>query len=50
MLLLLITSVQGTYNYIPKTHHVSRVHNGAVLLWLQFIVDVLHDKRFVFLH
>jgi hypothetical protein len=33
--------MQGTYNYIPKTRHISRVHNGAVFLWLQFIVDVM---------
>ena len=33
--------MQVTYNYIPKTHHVSGVHNGTALLWLQFIVDVL---------
>jgi hypothetical protein len=33
--------MQGTYNYIPKTRHISRVYNGAVFLWLQFIVDVM---------
>jgi len=33
--------MQGTYNYIPKTRHVSRAYNGAAFLWLQFIVAAL---------
>jgi hypothetical protein len=33
--------MQGTYKYIPKTHHVTRVYNGAAFLWLQYTVDVM---------
>ena len=33
--------MQGTYNCIPETNHVSRVYNVAAILWLQFTVDVM---------
>jgi hypothetical protein len=44
------TRVQGIYNYIPKSDHVSRVHNVATVLSLHVVVLVMlisHDKRFV---
>jgi hypothetical protein len=41
LLLSVITFMQGTYNYIPETRHVSRVNNGAACLLLQFIVDAM---------
>jgi len=33
--------MQGIYNYTIKTNHVSRVHNVAAILWLQFMVHVM---------
>jgi hypothetical protein len=41
LLLLFITFMQIVYNYIPETHHVSRVHTLAAILWLQFVVRVM---------
>jgi hypothetical protein len=32
LLLLLITFMHGIYNYIPETHHVSRVYSVAAIL------------------
>jgi len=31
----------GTYNYVPETHHVSRVYSVAAILYLQFILRVM---------
>jgi hypothetical protein len=36
-----ITFVQGIYNYIPQTDHVSTVYNLAAILWLQYIVHIM---------
>ena len=33
--------MQGIYNYIPKTNHVSRVCSVAAILYLQFMVHVM---------
>jgi hypothetical protein len=33
--------VQGIYNYIPETNHVSKVWSVAAILWLQFMVHVM---------
>jgi hypothetical protein len=49
LLLLLITFIQDTYNYIPQTNHVSRVYNIAVVVWLEFMTHVILNKRFVIL-
>jgi hypothetical protein len=38
LLLLLIIFMQGVYNYIPETKHVSRVYNLAHILCLQYII------------
>jgi hypothetical protein len=32
LLLFVITFMQGVYNCIPETNHVSRVHNIAAIL------------------
>jgi hypothetical protein len=36
-----ITFIQGVYNYIPKTNHVSRVHSLTAVLYLQFVLHVM---------
>ena len=33
--------MQGTYNYIPNTNHVSRVYSVAAVLNLQFVLHVM---------
>jgi hypothetical protein len=33
--------MQGIYNYIPGTNHVSTVYNVAGILWLQFTLHVM---------
>jgi len=33
--------MQGIYNYIPETKHISRVYSVAAILWLQFMVHVM---------
>jgi len=33
--------MQGIYNYIPETNHVSRVYNVAAVLYLQFMLHVM---------
>jgi len=32
------TSMQGIYNYIPETNHVSGVYSFAAVLCLQFVL------------
>jgi hypothetical protein len=39
--LFVITFMQGIFNYIPQTGHVSRVYSVASLLYSQFIVVVV---------
>jgi len=39
--------MQGIYNYIPETNHVSRVYNFAGTVYLQFM---LHAMAFPVLH
>ena len=41
LLLLFITFMQGIYNYIPETNHVSSVHSDAAFLKLQFMAHVM---------
>jgi membrane protein YdbS with pleckstrin-like domain len=36
-----ITFIQGIYNYISQTDHVSTVYNFAAVLWLQCIVYIM---------
>jgi len=33
--------MQGIYNYIPETNHVSRVYSVAAVLYLQFVPHVM---------
>ena len=33
--------MQGIYNYIPETDHVSSVHNVTAILLLQYMVHVM---------
>jgi hypothetical protein len=33
--------MQGIYNYVPETNHVSTVYSVAAVLYLQFIVHVM---------
>ena len=39
--LLSITCMQGIYNYIPETNHVSSAHSIAAVLYLQFVLRVM---------
>jgi hypothetical protein len=39
--LLTITCMQGIYNYIPETNHISRAHTIAAVLYLQFALHVM---------
>ena len=41
IIILVITFLQGIYNYVPETNHVSRVHNVAAVLYLQFVLHVM---------
>jgi hypothetical protein len=43
IIFLVITFVQGIYNYVPETNHVSRVYSVAAVLYLQ---SVLHAMLF----
>jgi hypothetical protein len=40
-ILFVITYVQGIYNYIPQTDHISRVNIVAAVLYSQFVVHVV---------
>jgi len=40
IIILVITFIQGIYNYIPETNHVSRVYSFAAVLYLQFVLHV----------
>jgi len=37
---IIIILVQGIYNYIPETNHVSRVYSVAAILYSQFVLHV----------
>ena len=41
LFVLYITFVQGIYNYIHQTGHISRVYSVAALLYSQFLVHVM---------
>jgi len=38
---LVITFMQGIYNYIPETNHVSRIHTVVAVLYIQFVLHVI---------
>jgi hypothetical protein len=41
IIILLITLMQGIYNYKPETNLVSRVYSVAAVLYLQFALHVM---------
>jgi len=41
ILIIGTTFMQGIYNYIPETNHVSRVYSDATVLYLQFVLHVM---------
>ena len=41
IIILVFTFMQGIYNYIPDTNHVSRVRSIAAVLYLQFLLHVM---------
>ena len=41
LLLFAVTSMQGIYNYIPKTNHVSRIYSDAAMFWIQLTVRAM---------
>ena len=41
IIILVIIFMQGIYNYIPETNHVSRVYSVAVVLCLLFVLHVM---------
>jgi len=49
---MIITVMQGIYNYIPKTNSVSRVYSVAAVLYSQFVVHTMPFPMlpFVFTH
>jgi len=40
-IILVITFMQGIYNYIPEIKHVSGINSLAVVLYLQFVLHVM---------
>jgi hypothetical protein len=50
LLLLFITFMQGIYNYIPETNHVSRAYSVATMLYLQFMVHVIFSHMLIVLY
>jgi hypothetical protein len=41
LLLFIITSMHGIYNYVPETNPVSMAHRVAAVLYLQFVLHVM---------
>ena len=41
IIIITITFMQGIYNYIPQTNHVSSLYSVAVVLYLQFVLYVM---------
>ena len=39
--------MQGIYNYIPETNHVSGVYSASALLYLQFLLHVMLPLKYV---
>jgi hypothetical protein len=33
--------MQGIYNYVPETNHVSRMYSAAAVLYLEFVLHVI---------
>jgi len=43
IIIIIITFMQGIYNYIPGTNHFSTVNSVAAVLYVQFM---LHEMLF----
>jgi len=41
IIIIVITFMQGIYNYIPDTNHVPRVYDDAAVLYLQCVLHVM---------
>jgi hypothetical protein len=41
IIIITTTFMQGIYNYMTETNHVSRVYNVAAFLYLQFVLHVM---------
>jgi membrane-associated HD superfamily phosphohydrolase len=41
IIIIIITFIQGIYNYMPETNHVSRIYSVAAVLYLQFLLHVM---------
>jgi membrane protein YdbS with pleckstrin-like domain len=41
IIILVITFMQGIYNYKPEMNHVSRVYSAPAVLYLQFVLHVM---------
>ena len=37
LLLFVVTFMQGIYNYVPETNHVSGTYSATAILWLQLM-------------
>jgi hypothetical protein len=37
IIILVITFMKDVYNYMPETHHGSRIYSVAAVLYLQFV-------------
>jgi len=40
-IMLVVTYMQGIYNYVPETNRISRVQSVAAVLYLQFVLHVM---------
>ena len=36
-----ITCMHAIHNYIPATHHISRIRSSAAVLYVQFLLHVM---------
>ena len=41
IIIIITTFMQGIYNYIPQTNHVSSLYSVAAVLYLQFVLYVM---------
>jgi len=50
MIIIFISFVQGIYDYMPETNHVSRVYSVAAVLYLQFVLHVMYSSVDIAMH
>jgi hypothetical protein len=41
MIITITNFIQGIYNYVPETNHVSRLYSVAAVLYLQSVLHVM---------